>query len=215
LHVSLQVRAAVTMLIDCRQGRRCARLLSPRMQERHSTASTCFGSPRIAFRKSIRRPAVCSPRSRRPAATTRGSPGPKGRSGWGSIGTGRSIKSIPKQGRFFASSSPTASSPGSPGPYVELWHRAWEGDESDLRPSRSANGRGPGEAPDAARNGRVGARIRWRRSLLLRRRKEREGEGRPPAQARLQANLRGGRGSESPIDATGDRSRDCESTHRS
>jgi len=36
-------------------------------------------------------------------------------SGWGSIGTGRSIKSIPKQGRFFARSSPTASSPGSPG----------------------------------------------------------------------------------------------------
>ena len=33
----------------------------------------------------------------------------------GSIGTGRSIKSIPRQGRFFAPSSPTASSPGSPG----------------------------------------------------------------------------------------------------
>jgi hypothetical protein len=33
----------------------------------------------------------------------------------GSIGAGRSIKSIPKQGRFFAPSSPTASSPGSPG----------------------------------------------------------------------------------------------------
>src|SRR6266481_2859343 len=44
-----------------------------------------------------------------------GSRGPKGRSGWGSIGTGRSIKSILKQGRFFAPSSPTASSPGSPG----------------------------------------------------------------------------------------------------
>jgi hypothetical protein len=50
-----------------------------------------------------------------PAAVTRGSRGPKGRSGWGSIGSGRSIKSIPKQGRFFARSSPTASSPGSPG----------------------------------------------------------------------------------------------------
>jgi hypothetical protein len=53
---------------------------------------------------------------RRPAAAvTRGSRGPKGRSGWGSIGTGRSIKLIPRQGRFFAPSSPTASSPGSPG----------------------------------------------------------------------------------------------------
>jgi len=45
----------------------------------------------------------------------RDSRGPKGRSGWGSIGPGRSIKSILKQGRFFAPSSPTASSPGSPG----------------------------------------------------------------------------------------------------
>jgi hypothetical protein len=38
----------------------------------------------------------------------------------GSIGTGRSIKSIPKQGRFFARSSPTASSPGSPGSTVSF-----------------------------------------------------------------------------------------------
>ena len=72
------------------------------------------------IQKSIRRPAVYSPRPRRPgaapgAAVTRGSRGPKGRSGWGSIGTGRSIKSIPKQGRFFAPLSATASLPGSPG----------------------------------------------------------------------------------------------------
>jgi hypothetical protein len=89
------------------------------MQERPSTASacfTCFSSSRIASRRSIRGPAVCSPRSRRPAAAvTRGSRGRKGRSGWGGIGTGRSIKSIHKQGRFFSRSSPTASSPGSPG----------------------------------------------------------------------------------------------------
>ena len=101
---------------DPASGKSCARSMSPRMQERPSTASTCFSSPRIASRKSTRRPAVCSPRSRRPAAAvTRGSRGPKGRSGWGSIGTGRSIKSIPRQARFFARSSPTASSPGSPG----------------------------------------------------------------------------------------------------
>ena len=65
----------------------------------------------------------------------------------------------------------------------ELWHGTWEGDESDVAASRSSNGRGPGEARDAARSGRVGARVRWRRSVLLRRRKEREGEGRPPAPA--------------------------------
>ena len=55
-------------------------------------------------------------RSRRPApAVTRGSRGRKGRFGSGSIGTGRSIKSIPTQGRFFARSSPIVSSPESPG----------------------------------------------------------------------------------------------------
>jgi len=62
-----------------------------------------------------------------------GSPGPKGRSGWGSIGTGRSIKSIPKQGRFFAPSSLTASSPGVTWIDGELWHGTWEDEESDLR----------------------------------------------------------------------------------
>jgi hypothetical protein len=68
------------------------------------------------IQKTIRRPAVCLRQSRRPAATiTRGSRGPKGRSGWGSMRSGRSIKSIPKQGRFFALSIPRASSPGSPG----------------------------------------------------------------------------------------------------
>src|SRR3979409_400041 len=58
------------------------------------TAIICFNSPRIASRRSIRRPAVCSPRSRRRAAVARGSRGPKGRSGSGSIATGRSFKSI-------------------------------------------------------------------------------------------------------------------------
>src|ERR1051326_7280241 len=57
--------------------------MSPRMRERPSTAGTCFRSPRIASRRSIQRPAKCSPRSRRPAAAvTPDSRGPKGRSGW-------------------------------------------------------------------------------------------------------------------------------------
>ena len=72
----------------------------------------------------------------------------------------------------------------------ELWHGTWEGDESDVEASRSSNGRGPGEARDAARSGRFRARVRWRRSVLLRRRKEREGEDRPPAQARLRDSQR-------------------------
>jgi hypothetical protein len=40
---------------------------------------------------------------------------PKDRFGWASIGRGRSIKSIPRQARFFAASSPNASSPASRG----------------------------------------------------------------------------------------------------
>ncbi len=67
----------------------------------------------------------------------------------------------------------------------ELWHGTWEGEESDLRRSRSRNGRGAGAARYAGRCRRVRARVRWRRSVLLRRRNEREGQSRPAAQARL------------------------------
>ena len=55
------------------------------------------------------------PPYRRPKAAARGLHGPKACSGWASIGTGRSIKSIPEQGRSSTPSSPAASSPGSPG----------------------------------------------------------------------------------------------------
>ena len=41
--------------------------------------------------------------------------GRRARSGWGSIGTGRSIRSIPRPGRYFAPSNAAASSPASPG----------------------------------------------------------------------------------------------------
>lgn len=49
------------------------------------------------------------------AAATRGSPGPKGHFGWGRIAVAKSIRSIPRQGQFFAQSIPTVSSQGSPG----------------------------------------------------------------------------------------------------
>ena len=42
--------------------------------------------------------------------------------GRGSIATGRSIRSIPRPGRFFAPSSPTVSSPASRWVDGELWH---------------------------------------------------------------------------------------------
>ena len=72
----------------------------------------------------------------------------------------------------------------------ELWHGTWEGDESELRRVDPRTGEVLESARDAARSGRVGARVRWRRSVLLRRRREREGEDRPPAQARLRARQR-------------------------
>ena len=122
--------------------------------------------------------------------STLGSRGPKGRSGWGSIGTGRSIKSIPKQGRFFAPSSRNRFVTGVTWVDGELWHGTWEGDESDLRrvDPRTGEVLERLEMPPGAR--RVGARVRWRRSVLLRRRKQREGENRPPAQARLRGGKR-------------------------
>jgi hypothetical protein len=70
----------------------------------------------------------------------------------------------------------------------ELWHGTWEGEESDLRRADPRTGEVLERVEMPARNGRVGARVRWRRSLLLRRRKEREGKSRPPTQA----GLRGG-----------------------
>ena len=93
-----------------RAERSCAQSMSLRMRERPSTAGTCFRSPMTASRRSIRKPAACSQRSRRPAAAARGSRGPKGRCGLGNIGTGRSIRSIPRPGIFFAPSSPIVSS---------------------------------------------------------------------------------------------------------
>src|SRR5258708_6097933 len=60
--------------------------------------------------------ATCSPRFQRPAAAvTRDSPGPKARSGWANIGSGRSTRSTRRPERSFAPSNPTASSPVSPG----------------------------------------------------------------------------------------------------
>src|SRR5262245_61425695 len=44
-----------------------------------------------------------------------------------------------------------------------------------------------GDTRHAARSGRIGTRVRWRRSVFLRRRKKREGKSRAPAQARLRS----------------------------
>ena len=52
---------------------------------------------------------------------------------------------------------------------------------------RSRDGRSPGKSRDAAWNRRVGTRIRWRRPVLLRRRRQREGQSSTPAPTRLPA----------------------------
>ena len=67
----------------------------------------------------------------------------------------------------------------------ELWHGTWEGDESDLRRVDPRTGEVLETLDMPPGVVRVGARVRWRRSVLLRRRKQRQGERRPPAQVSL------------------------------
>ena len=67
----------------------------------------------------------------------------------------------------------------------ELWHATWEGDESDLRRIDPETGKVLERLEMPPGMARVGARVRRRRSVLLRGRKQREGAGRPPAQASL------------------------------
>jgi hypothetical protein len=64
---------------------------------------------------------------------TRGSRGPKGRSGWGSIGTGRSIQIDPQTGAILRTIESNRFVTGVTWIDGELWHGTWEGDESDLR----------------------------------------------------------------------------------
>ena len=59
--------------------------------------------------------------------------------------------------------------------------------------NRSPNGRGPGEARVAAWHRRVRARVRWRRSVLLRRRPVRQGQGSPEAEMEIQTKNTGRR----------------------
>lgn len=118
-------RATSSMHWTPRAGRKSARLMSPRMQERLSTVITCSSFRAIASRRLIRIPAACLTRFLRPGAPDRGLRGPKEHSGWGNIETGRSIKSIPTPGLFFAQSNPTALLQGLPGSMVNSGTRRW------------------------------------------------------------------------------------------
>ena len=168
----------------------CARSMSRRMPERPSTAGTSFRSPRIASRRSIRRPAACSRRSRRRAAAAIGArlgrrdalgraasrpQDPSGRSRDGSDSSHHRVQPL-RHRRHLGRRRALAR---------HLGRR-----RERVAAHRPSNRRGPGAARDAAWVGRVGARVRWRRSVLLRRRQQREGESRPPAQARLRGRRR-------------------------
>src|SRR5580692_11433596 len=94
-----------------RAGRYGAPSMSPRMPEPPSTASTCFNSPRIASRRSIRRPAVCSPPSRR-----------------------REIHQVdPETGAILRIVESSRFVTGVTWVDGDLWHATWEGEESDVR----------------------------------------------------------------------------------
>jgi len=60
-----------------------------------------------------------------PAAVTRGSGGPKGRCGWGSIGTGRSIKSDAQTGAILRTIESNRFVTGVTWIDGELWYGAW------------------------------------------------------------------------------------------
>ena len=104
------------------------------MPEPHSTASTCFSSPRIASRKSIRQ-------TGRVLATIP-APGGGGDSGlaWaeGSLWVGqyreRKIHQVdPETGAILRTIESNRFVTGVTWIDGELWHGTWESDESDLR----------------------------------------------------------------------------------
>jgi hypothetical protein len=119
---------------DPGSGKTLRSMKSLPMQERPSTASTCFRSPRIASRRSIRRPAACSQRSRRPAAAvTQASPGGEGTLWVGQHRDGKIHQVDPQTGAILRTIESNRFVTGVTWVDDELWHGTWEGDESDVR----------------------------------------------------------------------------------
>ena len=67
----------------------------------------------------------------------------------------------------------------------ELWHGTWEGDESDVRRIDPKTGEVLERLEMPAGTGVSGLEVRWRRSVLLRRRQQRQGESHPSAKHRV------------------------------
>ncbi len=73
----------------------------------------------------------------------------------------------------------------------ELWHGTWEGDESDVRRVDPHTGKVLERLEMPPGTGVSGSKSRrFRRSVLLRRRKQRQGESHPPAKPRVQSGVR-------------------------
>ena len=164
------------------------------MPERPSTVSTCTNSPRIASRRSIRRAAVNSPRSRRPAArsVTRGLTWCRRDALWVRAEyRDRKIHQIdPQTGAVLRTIESNRFVTGVTWVDGDLWHGTWEGDESDLRRIDPRTGEVLESLEMPPGTFVFGSRVRRRQSVLLRRGKERENQSfRPPAQA-ISAQLR-------------------------
>ena len=169
---------------------RCARSMSRRMREPPSMASICFKSPKIASIRSIRRAAVCSRQSRRPAAAvTSGLAWAEGTL-WVGQYRDRKIHQIdPETGALLRTIESNRFVTGVTWIDGELWHATWDDEESDVRRIDPETGEVL-ESLEMPHERRLGARIQWRRSVLLRWRQQRDGKGNSPAQARCRGAQR-------------------------
>ena len=109
--------------------------------------------------------------------------GRRARSGSGSIATARSIRSIPRPARSCARSSPIASSPASPGSTASSGTAPGKATRANCGASIRRTGEVLEQLEMPAGVGVSGPRVRRRRSVLLRRRQERQGARRAPAEA--------------------------------
>ena len=116
---------------------------------------------------------------------TRGSPGPRGRSGSASTAAGASTRSTRRPARCCAPSSRDRFVTGVTWVEGELWHGTWEGDDERRPPHRPRDRRGARAARHAGRHRRLGDRVGRRRPVLLRQRGQGEGAGDPPAESEV------------------------------
>ena len=121
-----------------------------------------------------RRAECWPPFPRRAAAVALASRGRRGACGWAISQSRRSIKLDPATGDILRTIESNRFVTGVTWVEGELWHGTWEGEESDVRRLDPRTGEVLESGRHAAWRGRLGARVRWRRSVLLRRREERE-----------------------------------------